>query len=163
MAGKKRAGTPEGQGSKGKGTSSPGHDTRVRELEDRMLRMQADFDNYRKSLDRQRCEHEERASEVIIRDLLCVVDDFMNAICKARSDSEKEGLERLFSKLMSVLGRHGLRPIEAVGKLFDHYYHEAVMSQKSEKEEGAVLEEFQKGFMLNSRVLRHSRVKVAKK
>jgi len=133
---------------------------RVKELEERIIRMQADFDNYRKSLDRQKSEYEARASEKVIRDMLEVVDDIMAATGNTGKDGE--GLKRIYEKLMSVLGKHGLRPIEAKGRPFDHYYHEAVMSQKSGEKEGTVLEELQKGFMLNSRVLRHSRVKVAK-
>ncbi len=142
------------------GTASSKHDSRVKELEDRIIHIQADFENYRKRLEKQKAESEARASESIIRDLLEVVDDFMHAISKAGDDCE--GFKRIYDKFMHVMGKHGLKPIEAKGNPFDHYYHEAVMSQKSDKEEGTVIEELQKGFMLNSRVIRHSKVKVAK-
>jgi len=134
---------------------------RVKELEDRIIHIQADFDNYRKSLDKQKSENEKRASEMIISDLLEVIDDFMYAINNA--GSEGEGLKRIYDKLISILAKHGLKPIEAKGKPFDHYYHDAVISEKSDNDEGTIIEEFQKGFMLNSRVIRHSKVKVAKK
>ncbi len=144
--------------SKGKESTKEG---RVKELEDRIIRMQADFENYRKCLEKQKSESESRASEKIIIDMLEIVDDFMHAISKA--GAEGEGLKRIYDKLMSTLGKHGLKPIQAKGKPFDHYYHEAIISQHSDEKEGTVIEELQRGFMINSRVIRHSNVKVAKK
>lgn len=135
-------------------------DARIKELEERMRYLQADFENYRKGLDRQRSELEARASESIITDLLCVLDDLQHAI--SRSGSERKHLEAVHSRIMGALEKRGLRPIEARGRMFDHYYHEAVMSRKSDKKEGTILEEFQRGFMLNSRVIRHSKVSVAR-
>lgn len=161
MARKGRGDRTSTRAEKGRGAGKAGHESRIRELEDRIVRIQADFENYRKSLEKQRAEYESRASERIMSDLLDVVDDLTHAARNA--GDEGRGFRLILDKLMAVLGRHGLRPIETKGKPFDHYYHEAVMSQKSEEEEGTVLEELQKGFMLNSRVLRHSKVKVAKK
>ena len=89
-----------------------------------------------------------------------ILDDFEHALEKAPTE-ERHGMSMLLRKLMDILSRHGLRQIEALGKAFDPYYHEAVMSGKSGKD-GEVMEEFQKGYILNSRVIRHSKVKVSR-
>jgi molecular chaperone GrpE len=131
---------------------------RISELEEKIAYLQAEFDNYRKSLEKQKADHEELASARIVKDLLEFLDDIEQAAAKSRDT----GLGLLKEKLMKILGRNGLKSIEAIGKAFDHYYHEAVMRSESDKQEGTVLEELQKGYMLNSRVIRHSKVRVAR-
>jgi molecular chaperone GrpE len=134
-------------------------ESRIHELEDRIRYMQADFDNYRKHLNKQACELEKNANERLIVDMLEILDDLEQALEK--SGPEREGLRMLFTKLMDVLKKHGLKPIESRGRDFDPYYHEAMMMEKSSREKGKVLEEFQKGYMLNSRVIRHTKAKVS--
>lgn len=125
--------------------------------------LQADFDNYRKSLDREKEQIIELANEGLIRDLLVVLDDFERALQSMKEGKDKEGLLMLYKNFFKILEQHGLRPIEALGKKFDPYYHEAVLREKSDQEEGTIIEELQKGYMLKSKVIRHSKVKVAEK
>ncbi|MGQ9788708.1 MAG: nucleotide exchange factor GrpE [Candidatus Hadarchaeaceae archaeon] len=123
--------------------------------------LQADFDNYRKSLDREKEQIIELANECLIRDLLVVLDDFERALQSMEEGKEKEGLLMLYKNFFKILEQHGLRPIEARGKKFDPYYHEAVLREESDQEEGTIIDELQKGYMLKSKVIRHSKVKVA--
>lgn len=125
--------------------------------------LQADFENYRKSLDREKEQIVELANECLIKDLLVVLDDFERALQSMKEGKDKEGLSMLYKNFFKILEQHGLKPIEALGKKFDPYYHEAVLREKSDREEGTILEEFQRGYMLKSKVIRHSKVKVAEK
>ncbi len=134
----------------------------LEELNSRIKYLQAEFENYRKSLERQKNEFESRANERLVRELLPLVDDLEAAVGKSRSREAKEGYKVVLKKLLGILMKSGLKPIESVGRRFDPYYHEALMSEDSEKPDGTVLEEFQKGYMFCSRVIRHSRVKIAK-
>jgi molecular chaperone GrpE len=136
-------------------------DRKISELEEKIRYLMADFENYKKQLDKERSNIQDNASQKIIQGLLSYLDDMEQAI--ERAGHEKPGLELLHKKIVSILKSHNLRPIEAKGKQFDPYYHEAIMSEKSDARDGMILEEFQRGYMLNSSVIRHSKVKVAKK
>lgn len=125
--------------------------------------LQADFDNYRKSLDREKEQIIELANEGLIKDLLVVLDDFERALQSMKEGKDKEGLLMLYKNFFKILEQHGLRPIEALGKKFDPYYHEAVLREKSDQVEGTIIGELQRGYMLKSKVIRHSKVKVAEK
>ncbi len=129
---------------------------------DQIRYLRADFENYRKGLDRQKAEFESSANRGLVKELLPLIDDLEAAAGKTGNDEAREGYGLILRKLLGVLVRSGLRPIEPVGKKFDPYYHEAIISAESEKPEGTVLEELQKGYMFNSRVIRHSKVKVAR-
>ena len=133
----------------------------IEEKEELIKRVQADFDNYRKFVEREKNNIAISASSGIIRDLLPVLDDMEAAISNEKNDAIRKGVEGLLRKTESVLRGHGLEPIESVGHKFDPHLHEALMKEKSDKEEGAILEEFQKGYMLNRRILRHSKVKIS--
>ena len=93
-----------------------------------------------------------------------MLDSFEHAI-KNTNDKEKfiQGINMIHTQLISTLESIGLRPIKADGEQFDPYKHEVLLTQESGKEEGLILEELQKGYMLGDKVLRHSKVKVAKK
>lgn len=123
--------------------------------------LQADFENYRKNLEREKENIIKLANENLMLELLPLFDDFENAIKQAKQ--EREGLEMLYRKFLKICEAHGLKQIDAVGKKFDSALHEAIEKEFSDKEEGLVLEEFQKGFMLNSKVIRPSKVKIAVK
>jgi len=125
--------------------------------------LQADFDNYRKNFEREKEAIIELANENLIKDLLIVLDDFERALKSVENERNKEGLAMLHKNFLKILERHGLKQIEALGKKFDPYYHEAFLKEKSDKEDGTVLEELQKGYMLKSKVIRHSKVKIAEK
>ena len=92
------------------------------------------------------------------------MDSFEIAL-KNTSEHEKfvKGIQMIYSQIYSILSSNGLKKIDAVGKKFDPYKHEVLMKEESEKEDDIVLEEFQKGYMLNDKVIRHSKVKVSGK
>ncbi len=123
--------------------------------------LQADFDNYRKNFDKEKGCIIRLANESLIKELLVVVDDLERALSLIEKD--KEGLVMLQKNLIKILENHGLKGIESLGKRFDPYFHEVLSKEDSDLEEDIVLEEFQKGFMLNSKVIRPSKVKISEK
>lgn len=134
------------------------------ELTETLQRLQAEFENYRKRADKEKQEFTKYAKAELIFKVLSVIDTFEIAL-KNTSEHEKfvKGIELIYAQLISLLESEGLRPIEAIGKKFDPYRHEVMLKQKSDKEEGIILEELQKGYLLNERVLRFSKVKISEK
>ena len=130
------------------------------ELKELAMRLQADFDNYRRRVSRENEEREKYGCERLIVRVLDVVDTLERAISHEKGEF-RTGLEMIKAQLETVLAEFGVEPIEAVGKPFDHNLHEAIAT--GEGEEGMVIEEFQRGYMLHDRVIRHSKVKVGKK
>jgi len=134
---------------------------------DRLLRVAAEFDNSKKRASREREEYIKYANEELIKELLPVIDSCERAI-KAAKTSDRievivEGLDLIFKQLYSVLEKRGLAHIEAADRPFDPKYHEAVMTvSESDHQENTVVEELQRGYTLNDRVIRPSMVKVAK-
>jgi len=133
----------------------------IEEKDELIKRVQADFDNYRKFIEREKHNIAISASSEIIKDLLCVLDDMEAAVRNEKDDTVRKGIEGMLRKMAGILGKHGLQQIAAVGKKFDPQLHEALMQEKSDKEEGIILEEFQKGYIINNKVLRHSKVKIS--
>ena len=123
--------------------------------------LRADFDNYRKNFEKERKIIMELADENLIKELLVIIDDFERALQSMENEKNKEGLEILRKNFLKILESRGLKKIESLGKKLDPYYHDALLKQKSDKEDGTVLEEIQPGYMLKSKVIRHSKVKVA--
>jgi molecular chaperone GrpE len=128
-----------------------------------LQRLQAEFENYKKRTDKEKqliCEYSNRA---LITKMLPVIDSFELAL-KNTSDLNKfkEGVELIYAELYSLLKSEGMKPIEAVGKKFNPYLHEAVMKEDSDKDD-IVIEDFQKGYMLKDSVIRHSKVKIGVK
>lgn len=150
-----------------------GADERMEELRrqaeenyQRYLRAQADFDNFRRRTRQEKEEFAKYASLNLIEQLLPVVDNFERAIESSKGtkdfDALVKGLEMTFRQLDQVLQQEGLKPIEAVGQPFNPEYHQAVMQVESEEyEEGIVVEELQKGYVLKEKVIRPSMVKVS--
>ncbi|MGQ9604227.1 MAG: nucleotide exchange factor GrpE [bacterium] len=137
------------------------------DTKDKLLRALADFDNYKKRIARERDEMVRCANEVLILSLLDVIDNIERALesVKAGKDSDAliKGIELIYQNLKEVLSRQGLCPIECVGKSFDPNLHEAVMALEKEGiEPQQVVEELQKGYILNGKVIRPSRVVVSK-
>ena len=133
------------------------------ELLDRLRRVSADFDNYRKRATRDQESLVARAHERLMKALLPVVDDLERALVAAAEHEEAklhEGVELVARELHAALVREGLEEIETDGP-FDPHVHEALLSQPSEAEEGAVIEVLQKGYRLGDRVLRPARVVVS--
>jgi len=136
------------------------------ELHDRWLRKSAEFDNYRKRVERERREQADHAVVNLLQDLLAVVDDFDLALTvEAGPEAEgyRKGVELIHAKLYDFLKKRGVTPIEAVGADFDPNIHQAVMHEVSpDHREGEVIGELRKGYMLGDRLLRPAMVRVAK-
>ncbi len=136
---------------------------------DRLLRIQADFDNNRKRLEREKQDFVKFANEGIILELLNVLDDLERTVDLAQSKHQDlsaflKGVEMILAHLYEMLKEYGVKPIEAEGKLFDPHCHEALMqAENKDVPEHTILEELQKGYLLNDRVIRTSKVKVSKK
>jgi molecular chaperone GrpE len=136
------------------------------ELNDRYLRLAAEFENYKKRTSREYSRLVETAESSLILELLQVVDDFKRALKHDDNDKVnfRQGIELIANKLEEILSRRGVREIEAMGKQFDPNFHEAIMQVEIEdKEDGIIVEEVQSGYFLNDRVLRPAKVVVAKK
>jgi molecular chaperone GrpE len=136
---------------------------------DRLLRKQAEFENYRKRVDREKSEFTQFASSELMKELLNTLDSFDLALRNASVDgSGREntlrGFELIYKQIQDTLARFGLKPIEAKGKMFDPNYHQAVSTQASSGlEENIVIEEMRKGYTLNGRLLRPAMVTVSVK
>ena len=134
---------------------------------DRLMRLQAEFENFRKRTEREREEQAKRASERIVSSLIDVMENLERAveIGETAGDLPKEflhGVRMTFEGLREVLSREGLSPIEAVGKPFDPNCHEAIGKIQSEEHpENVVAKEVMRGYLLNSRVLRPAKVEVS--
>lgn len=134
-------------------------------LHDRLLRQAAEFDNYRKRIDRDRKETAQYAAVEFLQDLLPIIDDFERALQTDApgAESYRQGLEIIHRALMDMLRKRGVTPIEAVGTKFDPQVHQAVSYEEDPKRrDGQVTEEFRRGYRLGDRLLRPAMVKVAK-
>jgi molecular chaperone GrpE len=134
-------------------------------LHDRLLRQAAEFDNYRKRIERERKDTSEYAAVEFIKDLLPVVDDFERAlrIEAPGAESYRAGLEIIQRALMDMLRKRGVTRIDSVGTQFDPHVHQAVSYEDApDRREGEVIEEFARGYRLGDRLLRPAMVKVAK-
>ncbi|MBW2984995.1 nucleotide exchange factor GrpE [Candidatus Woesearchaeota archaeon] len=137
---------------------------KIEELTETLQRLQAEFENYKKRIDKEKGEFVKYSKQELILKILPIIDSFELAIKNAKNNPNfLKGVELIFSQLYSTLESEGLKPIKALGGKFDPYKHEVLMQETSDKEEDLVLEELQKGYMLNDKVLRHTKVKVAKK
>jgi molecular chaperone GrpE len=134
------------------------------EVDDRLLRLAADFENYKKRAARERLEYVALANERLIAELIPILDDLERALSAAEQHEEaqlEEGVRLVHRSLAGLLERHGVKPIETDGK-FDPHVHEALLSQPSEEAEpGSVLDVVQKGYRLGDRVVRPARVIVS--
>jgi GrpE. len=137
----------------------------LEEKDNRLLRVQADFDNYRKRIKNEMATMEKYKSQSLATDLLTTVDNFERALAvEAKSDESKailKGMEMVYRGILEVFKKHGIEPIEGVGEPFDPRYHHAVMQEKNDNfEPDTVIEVFQKGYKLKDRVIRPAMVKV---
>ncbi len=136
------------------------------EYYDRWVRKAAEFDNYRKRVEKERREQADQAVVDLLQELLLVVDDFDRALtvdAGERGESYRKGIELIHAKLYDVLKKYRVRPIEALGADFDPNIHQAVMQESSsEHREGEVIAELRRGYMIGDRLLRPAMVKVAK-
>jgi molecular chaperone GrpE len=135
-------------------------------LQDRLLRTAAEFDNYRKRMERERRELSEYTAAEVVKDLLPILDNFERALqAPASADTEtfRKGIELIHKQMLDLLKKRGVKPIDALGADFDPNFHEAVIHEVSdEHREGEVMQELQRGYLLGDRLLRPAMVKVAK-
>lgn len=140
-------------------------DLKIEELNDKLIRTMAEFDNYRKRSEKEKAQMFEIGARDIIEKVLPVIDNFERGL-GAITEEEKEGafaqgIEKIYKQMVTTLTEAGLKPIEAVGKAFDPNFHNAVMhAEDPEQGENLIAEEFQKGYMYRDTVVRHSMVKV---
>ena len=141
----------------------------VTEAHDKLLRLQADFDNFRKRAQRERMESIQYGPQNLVKDLLSVVDNLERAIDHARQSeggdlqSFLQGVELVQREFLGVLGNHGVNEIEAAGKPFDPALHEAMAQvPTADIEPNTVVDVLQKGYQLRDRLVRASRVVVSK-
>ena len=136
-------------------------------LYDRLLRAQAEFENYRKRVERERSELYQRGRDDVLLQFLPVVDNFERALSsletsEADEEALRHGVELIHKQFKDALSKFGLEPVEAVGQVFDPHVHEAVTTEATDKhEENTVIEEFQRGYRIGDRLLRPAQVKVA--
>lgn len=137
---------------------------------DRLLRLSAEFENYKKRMNRQMDDLRKYANETLLKDLLTVVDNLERALTTSRektgettTDSLIEGVEMTLNEILKILSRYQVTPIDALGRPFDPVFHEAVMQEETQDQpENTVINEFQKGYMIHDRLLRPSMVVVSK-
>ena len=133
---------------------------------DRWMRKAAEFDNYRRRIERERKEQSDQAVVDLLQDLLLIVDDFDRAMTVDAGESAeayRRGIELIHTKLDDLLKKLNVRPIEALGADFDPKIHQAVIQESSPgHRDGEVIGELRKGYMRGDRLLRPAMVKVAK-
>jgi molecular chaperone GrpE len=133
---------------------------------DHLQRLQAEFDNYKKRVDREKKELIEYASVELVSELIDIMENLERGVASAKEsddiDSIVKGMEMVSTQLKDILCSRGLKSIEAVGKKFDPHYHEAMMMiPTDEYPYNTVIEEFQQGYMMKDKVIRYSKVKVS--
>jgi len=136
------------------------------ELNDKYLRLFSEFDNYRKRTNKEKLDLLKSASEEVILDLLPVIDDFERGI-KSMEDNDAlqtsvEGMQLIYNKLMGILSKKGLTPMKSIGQTFDTDFHEALTNipAPSEDMKGKVVDEIERGYLLNDKVIRFAKVVV---
>ena len=158
--------TKEGKGLFKKKEKKDKRDEQIAELNDKVLRQMAEFENFRKRTEKEKAAMFEIGAKSIVEKLLPVIDNFERGLA-ALPEEEKngafaQGIEKIYKQLLTELAEAGVTPIEAVGKEFNPDFHNAVMHIEDENlGENIVAEEFQKGYMYKDSVVRHSMVKVA--
>ena len=134
------------------------------EMKDKYLRLFAEFDNYKRRTSKERMDLLKTANQEMVVALLPVVDDFERARQAMQTaqdiNSVKEGVDLIYNKLTSILQQKGLKPMDAVGSPFDPDLHEAItqIPAPDESMKGKVIDEVEKGYLLNDKVVRHAKV-----
>ena len=142
---------------------------KAKEYWDKILRLQAEFENTRKRIEKEKNDYTKFANEGVLLELLNILDDLERAVELAQTKHQDlsaflKGVEMIVAHLYQMLKEYGIKPIEAEGKIFDPHCHEALMQvENKELPEHTVIEELQKGYLLNDRVIRTAKVKVSKK
>jgi len=161
----------EGQSDKESDTKCKDEETellyKIAELNDKYLRVYSDFDNYRKRTIKEKNELGKFANAELITELLPVIDDFERAMKSIQKNADTEpiilGIELIYNKLVKILEMKGLKPIKSIGVEFNTDFHEAItkIATEDEEQKGKVIDEIQKGYELNEKVIRYAKVVVA--
>lgn len=144
----------------------PSAEDKMNELNNKYLRLYSDFDNFRKRTMKEKADLISSASSGVVKDLLPVLDDFERAIQSNETSEDLEGLKEgfllIYNKMKNILSSKGLKPMESKGLPFDADLHEAVTNipAPSEEEKGKVVDEIEKGYYLNEKVIRYAKVVV---
>jgi molecular chaperone GrpE len=137
----------------------------LEELRQTLLRRQADFDNYRKRIEKERFEDAKRATARLVEGLIPVIDGFEHALVahrEAEYESYRKGFELIYKQLLDHLAKLGVERIDPVGKPFDPHLHQAVdRAETKDHDDGTILQVFQPGYVFHGRVLRPAMVRVA--
>ena len=137
----------------------------IAESNERIVRLTADFDNFRKRAQREKDEARQFANQGLLEKLLPVLDNFEMALTavKDADPSVRDGVQMILDQLLGVLKESGVEPVDAMGQPFDPNLHEALSQEETtEVEEGTVVQQMQRGYKLNDRLVRPARVVVAK-
>lgn len=142
------------------------YEAKIAELDDRVKRQMAEFENFRKRTEKEKAAMFEMGAKSVVEKILPVVDNFERGLAAIPEEDKTspfaEGMNMIYKQLMTELEGLGVKPIEAVGKEFDPNFHNAVMQVESEEyEEGIIAQELLKGYMYRDTVVRHSMVAVA--
>ena len=140
-------------------------DERIAELEDKVKRQLAEFENFRNRTEKEKASMYELGARSVLEKMLPVIDNFERGLAAIPEDEQESplatGMQMIYKQLVTELENIGVKPIEAVGKEFDPNYHNAVMQTESEEyESGIVAQELQKGYLYRDTVIRHSMVSV---
>ena len=140
-------------------------DEQIEELNDKLKRQMAEFDNFRKSTEKEKTQMYDMGAKSIIEKILPVIDNFERGLAavpeEQREDAFVVGMDKVYRQMLTELDASGVKPIEAVGQEFDPNFHNAVMQVESEEyDSGVVAQELQKGYMYKDSVVRHSMVAV---
>ncbi|WP_417092101.1 nucleotide exchange factor GrpE [Marvinbryantia sp.] len=141
-------------------------DTQIEELQDRVKRQMAEFENFRKRSEKEKSKMFEMGAKSVIEQLLPIVDNFERGLAavpeEAKTDAFVDGMNKVYRQMTEMLDKLGVKPIEAVGCEFNPDFHNAVMHvEEEETAENTITEEFLKGYTYKDQVVRHSMVKVA--
>ena len=134
----------------------------IRDLTDTLKRVQADFENYRKRIERERADFVTFAGQHVVKEILPIIDNLELAFANEQSPEDfKKGIELIYAQFQDFLHNQNIAIIPTKDQKFDPYLHEAMMQDHdARKEDGVTLAEFQKGYKIGEKVIRHSKVKI---
>ena len=138
-------------------------DEQIKELTTTLQRVHADFENYKKRAEKETQEYRKYSNKKLITNILPIIDNFELAMKHNHTQDEfAKGEELIYTQLVTTLEEEGIKAIKAEGKSFNPELHEALLQEHSKQEKNTVLEELQKGYTLNEKVIRPTKVKLSK-
>jgi molecular chaperone GrpE len=149
---------------KNKVSEKKSKDAELQEIKELLQRTQANFENYRKQTEQRNEEIKEFATKDIILQVLPILDNFELALKNVDHEDHDnfiKGIELIYSQINGVLEDNAVKTMDTEDKEFDPYYHEALMKVDSDFPENKIVEEFQKGYLMHDKVIRHARVKIS--